>query len=229
MSAADLFGYIVEPHLQMQTPGANRQITNLKPVSVEIAQYTVAVTLSGYHFVEEGLLKNSPMPCTGSHDDLNLFTLSRVAAPAEHFPKVRDQLWQIVSSFEAIPEFGVAALSMILQHCAKMRQENIQALSNMAMRNIRTNQKIMRDTVGTTIRMGEQRRQEGEAWHRVFSGHEIAQDPTTGKRYEVPVGGQYIYGNPATGRVIRSDGPISQNELPTGFSQLEAASVYDKK
>jgi hypothetical protein len=226
MSAADLFGYIVEPHLQIQTPGATRQITNLKPVSVEIAQYTVAVTLSGYHFVEEGLLKNSSMPCTGSHDDLNLFTLSRVGAPAEHFSKVRDQLWQIVSSFEAIPEFGMAALSTILQHCAKMRRENIQALSNMAMRNIQTNQKIMRDTVGTTIRMGEQRRQEGEAWQRVFSGHEFAVDPTTGNRYEVPVGGQYIYGNPTTGKVIRSDGPINPNDLPAGFRQLESAGLY---
>ena len=226
MSAVDLFRYVVDPYFRIAEPDPNRQVTSLKPVSTEIAQYSVASTVSGYQFVEEGLLKNSPMPCRGSHDDLNLFTLSRVAAPAEHFPKVRDQLWQIVSSFEASPQFGTVALPAVLQECAKMRRQNIQALSNMAMQNIQTNQKIMRDTVGTTIRMGEQRRQEGEAWQRVLSGHEFAVDPSTGNRYEVPVGGQYIYANPSSNQVIRSDRPISPNDLPAGFRELESAGLY---
>ena len=98
----------------------------------------------------------------------------------------------------------------------------------MAMNNIRTNQSIMRDTVGTTIKMGGPRRQEGEAWLRVFSGTEIAQDPATGQRYEVPVGGPYVYGNEVTGRVIRSDRPLTLNELPTGFKQLESVGFYDR-
>jgi len=226
MSAVDLFSYIIDPFFRMTAPDWDRQITSLKPVSMEIAHFSILLNSDRQKFVEEGLLKNSPMPCRGSHDDLNLFNMSRVIAPAEHFSKVRDQLWQIVSSFEPIPQFGMVALPVVLQHCAKMRRENIQALSNMAMRNIQTNQNIMRDTVGTTIRMGEQRRQEGDAWLRVFSGVEKAVDPTTGKQYEVPVGGKYIYGNPATGKVIRSDGPISQNDLPTGFSQLESVGLY---
>jgi hypothetical protein len=224
MPAVDLFGYIVEPYFRTMDPG--RQITGLNPVGMETAHFTVAFTTSGQEIMEEGLLKNSSMPCTGPQDDLNLFTLSRVMAPAEHFPRLRDQLWQIVSSFEAIQEFGVVALPVVLQHCAKQRRENIQALTNMAMRNIQTNQNIMRDTVRKTIQGMEQRRQEGEAWQRVFSGHEIAQDPTTGKRYEVPVGGKYIYGDPTSGQVIRSDGPINSSQLPSGFRQLESVGLY---
>lgn len=226
MSAVDLYGYIVEPYLQMLRPGHTRQITSLKPISMEVAHYTVAGTFSGSRYLEEGLLKNSSMPCSGSHNDLNLFTLSQVIAPAEHFSKVRDQLWQIVSSFEVIPEFGMLALSAVLQKCAEMRRQNIQALSNMAMKNIQTNQNIMRDTVRTTIQGMEQRRQEGEAWQRVLSGHEFAVDPSTGNRYEVPVGGQYIYANPTSNQVIRSDGPISPNDLPSGFRELESAGLY---
>ena len=226
LSAVDLFRYVVDPFFRMVAPDRNRQITNLKPVSMDIAQFSVALTVGGRKFEEEGLLKNSSMPCTGSQDDLNLFTLSYVAAPAENFSKVRDQLWQIVSSFEAAQQFGTMALPQVLQICANMRQQNIQALSNMAMKNIQTNQNIMRDTVNTTIKMAEQRRQEGDAWLRVFSGTEIAQDPSTGKRYEVPVGGQYIYGNDVSGRVIHSDRPLTTNELPGGFKQMESAGLY---
>jgi hypothetical protein len=226
LSAVDLFRHIVEPFLQMASPGIDRQVTGLNPVDMATVQYSVTVSSSGQHFAEEGLLRNSSMPCTGSQDDLNLFSLSRVAAPAEAFPKARDQLWQIVSSFEAVQQFGTLALPEVLQYCAKMRRENIQALSSMAMRNIQTNQNMMRDTVRTTIQGMEQRRQEGDAWLRVFSGTEIAVDPSTGKRYEVPVGGQYIYANPTSGKVTRSDGPISPNDLPTGFRQLESVGLY---
>jgi hypothetical protein len=151
--------------------------------------------------------------------------LYSVAASPQILSSTKNHLWQILSSFEAGPQFG-SVLIQLMQSCANMRSQNLQALSNMAMRNIQANQNIMRDTVGTTIRMGEQRRQEGEAWHRVFSGVEKAVDPTTGKHYEVPVGGQYIYANPTSNKVIRSDGPISLNDLPTGFRQLESVGLY---
>jgi hypothetical protein len=224
LSAADLLQHLIDPFYRTMTP--DRQLTNVQPASIDLVRFSATLTVDGHKYIEEGVLKNSSMPCTGAQDDLNLFTLHYVASPAETFSRVKNQLWQIASSFEASQRFGTVALPQVLQICANMRQQNIQALSNMAMNNIRTNQNIMRNTVGTTMKMAEQRQQEGDAWIRVFSGTEIARDPATGQRYEVPVGGQYIYGNDAAGRVIRSDRPLTLNELPTGFRQLESVGLY---
>jgi hypothetical protein len=223
MSAADLLQNIVAPFLRTMNP--DRQVTNVRPVSIDLVQFSSTLSYGGQKYMEEAILRNTSVPCTGSQNDLNSLMYYYVAAPAQTFPGVKDQLWQILSTFEPAAPFG-SGLIKVMQICANMRQQNIQALSNMAMNNIRANQNIMRNTVGTTIKMAEQRRQEGDAWLRVFSGTEIARDPATGQRYEVPVGGQYIYGNDAAGRVIRSDRPLTLNELPTGFKQLESAGLY---
>jgi hypothetical protein len=225
LSAEELVRRVLVPSTQKFLP--DFKIVDWKPVSPEEVRFSSISTHPQKKIVlqDEITLWNRSLPHPPGYSfvpDFNLFTYYFVSAPPQTLPKVRNLLWQIVNTFKPSANFGAPLIQLI----AQMRQQNLQTTTDMVMRNLRTTQKMGRQTVDTTIRMGEQRRQEGEAWLRVFSGTEIAQDPTTGKRYEVPVGGQYIYGNPTTGKVIRSDGPLSANDLPTGFSQLESVGLY---
>lgn len=224
LSAADLFQHVISPAAQLSMP--DRQITDLKPVRMDLAQFSVIYTFNGIKYLEEGVIKNSSLPCTGMYDDLNPFTIYYIAAPSEIFSGVKNQLWQILNTFEPSPQFGTG-VNYIIPFCAKMRRENTQALSNMAMQNIRTNQNIARQHVEIAQGRVEARRMEGDAWLRVFSGQEIARDPQTGKQYEVPIGGKYLYGSGT--EVIRSDRPLSYSELPSGFKELESVGLDEKR
>jgi len=53
------------------------------------------------------------------------------------------------------------------------------------------------------------------------TGQEVVRDPQSGQRWQVPVGGQYIYGR-NTGEIIRANRPLQTHELPEGFRQFEA-------
>ena len=52
-------------------------------------------------------------------------------------------------------------------------------------------------------------------------GSAVVRDPQCNQRWQVPVGGQYIYGR-NTGEIIRADRPLQTHELPVGFRQFEA-------
>jgi hypothetical protein len=225
LPAADLVQHLILPIYQQAAPDV--KVLDWKPVSPEQVRFSVTFTdpVKRVMAYEEAVVINSSLPHPPGYSftpDFNLHTVYFVNAPPQNFPKVRNMLWQILNTFEPSSTFGAP----IYQRIAVMRKQNSETIRDNALRNLQTNQNMMRDTVGTTIRMGEQRRQEGEAWIRMFSGTEIARDPATGKRYEVPVGGQHIYGSDVSGRVIRSDRPLSPDELPSGFQQLESVGLY---
>ena len=225
LSADELVRRVIVPLSQRAVP--DYKIVDWRPVSQEEVHFSSTSTnpQKGIMLQEEDILFNRSLPHPPGYafvPDFNLYTIYFVTAPPQTFPKVRNLLWQIVNTFSPSANFG----ARLIQEIAQLKRQNLQATTNMVLKNLQTRQEMGRQTVDTTIRMGEQRRQEGEAWQRVLSGHEFAVDPSTGKRYEVPVGGQYIYANPTTGKVIRSDGPLSANDLPTGFSQLESVGLY---
>jgi hypothetical protein len=85
----------------------------------------------------------------------------------------------------------------------------------------------MQQHVGIAQQKVDAMRVQGEGWINAVTGQEVVRDPQTGQHYQVPVGGQYMYGRGT--EIIRSDRALGYNELPEGFRQLEAASVYDKK
>jgi hypothetical protein len=197
--------------------------TDVKPISPETAQYSATHDYNGQPYASEGLIRNSSVPCE-SGDDLNLFTWYYFSAPSQVLPKARNQLLQILSSFDPGPQFGSDWVPL-MQTCSNMKGQNPQLLFLTTMRNIQTNQQMMRQSMGTAIHMGEQKRPKLEAWPRIFSGTEIAVDPTTGKRYEVPVGGQCIYGDDVSSKVIRSSQRLTLNEIPPGIKQLESVGL----
>jgi hypothetical protein len=63
--------------------------------------------------------------------------------------------------------------------------------------------------------------QQGQGWINALTGQEVVRDPQTGRRWQVLVGGQYIYGC-NTGEIIRADRPLQTHELPEGFRQFES-------
>jgi hypothetical protein len=225
LSADELVRRVMVPLSQRAAP--DFKVIDWRPVSQEEIHFSSTSTnpQKGIMLQEEDILFNRSLPHPPGYafvPDFNLYTIYFVTAPPQTFPKVRNLLWQIVNTFSPSANFG----ARLIQEIAQLKRQNLQATTNMVMKNLQTRQEMGRQTVDTTIRMGEQRRQEGEAWQRVLSGHEFAVDPSTGNRYEVPVGGQYIYANPTSNQVIRSDRPISPNDLPAGFRELESAGLY---
>jgi hypothetical protein len=194
----------------------NLQLTELKPLQPDTAQYTTNYTTSGgVKIMEEGILHNSSVP--HAFGDYNLFTVHFVKAYADIFPGERSDLWQTLNSFEATPQFGAPLMQLI----AQMRKESMQAATNMVMNNLRTSQNIARQHAGIAQQRPGMMTQQGQGWINAVTGQEVVRDPQTGQRWQVPVGGQYIYGR-NTGEVIRADRPLQTHELPEGFRQFEA-------
>ena len=120
----------------------NVQLTNLKQLRQDTAQYAMSYgTPQGQKVMEEGILHNTSVP--HSNGDFNLFTISYVKAPADVFSRERNDLWQVLHSFEPSPQFGAP----LIQFIAQMKHENLQAATNMAMNNLRTTQNIGREHV----------------------------------------------------------------------------------
>jgi hypothetical protein len=95
--------------------------------------------------MEEGILHNSSVP--HAFGDYNLFTVSAVKAYADIFPRERNDLWQILNSFEASPQFGTP----LIQFIAQMKGESMQAATNMVLNNLRTTQSMAQQHVGQYV------------------------------------------------------------------------------
>jgi len=194
----------------------NLQLTELKPLQPDTAQYATNYTTSqGVKIMEEGILHNSSVP--HAFGDYNLFTVHCVKAYADIFPRQRSDLWQTLNSFEASPQFGAPLIQLI----AQMKRESMQAATNMVMNNLRTSQNIASQHVGIAQQKPGMMAQQGQGWINAVTGQEVVRDPQTGQPWQVPVGGQYIYGR-NTGEIIRADRPLQTHELPEGFRQFEA-------
>jgi hypothetical protein len=214
LSAADIVqDWVVNYQLSgMQ----NVQLSELKPLQPDTAQYALSYgTRQGQKVVEEGILHNSSVP--HSNGDYNLFTISYVKASADIFQGERNELWRILNSFEASPQFGAP----LIQFIAQMKRESLQAAANMALNSLRTTQNIAREHVAIAQQKPGIMAQQGQGWINAVTGQEVVRDPQSGQRWQVPVGGQYIYGS-NTGEVIRADRPLQTHELPEGFKQFEA-------
>jgi hypothetical protein len=193
----------------------NVQLTDVKQLRQDTAQYALSYgTRQGQKIMEEGILHNTSVP--HSNGDFNLFTISYVKAPADVFSRERNDLWQILHSFEPSPQFGAP----LIQFIAQMKRENLQAVTNMAMNNLRTTQNIGREHVAIAQQRPAAMAQQGQGWINAVTGQEAVRDPQTGQKWQVPVGGQYIYGR-NTGEIIRADRPLQTHELPEGFRQFE--------
>jgi len=108
-----------------------------------------------------------------------------------------------------------------MQQIARMRSENLQAATNRVLQTMQTNKQIMQQHVAIAQQKPGMMAQQGEGWMRALTGQEVVRDTQSGQRWEVPVGGQYIYGR-NTGEFIRADRPLQAHELPEGFKQFEA-------
>jgi hypothetical protein len=220
MPAADLFQRIVLPYNCSSFGFTDAKIHDLKPLSPDVARFVISYNnRSGKRFMDEGIVKNSSAP-NPQGGDFNLYSMQWVSAPADRFQSHKEELWRIVSTFEPSPQFGAFWVQQIM----KMRRDTNQAAANMAMNNIRTNQNIMRQHVAVAQQKPGMMAQQGQGWINAVTGQEVVRDPQSGQRYQVPVGGQYIYGR-NTGEVIRADRPLQTHELPEGFRQFEAAGI----
>jgi hypothetical protein len=223
LQAAELYQRIAAPCFASIRSLPDLKILDLKPISVDIARYAITFTYrDGVHYMCEGLFKNNSIP-TLRGGDFNLYMDYQVSAPSQKFPSLKNELWQIMSTFEPSQYFGAS----IMQNIARLRRDTQQAITNMALQNMQTNKQIMQQHVGIAQQKVDAIRVQGEGWINAVTGQEVVRDPQTGQRYQVPMGGQYVYGRGA--EIIRSDRALGYNELPEGFRQLEAASVYDKK
>ena len=165
--------------------------------------------------MEEGILHNSSVP--HAFGDYYLFTVSAVKAYADIFPRERNDLWQILNSFEASPQFGTP----LIQFIAQMKGESMQAATTMVLNNLRTTQSMAQQHVGIAQQRPGMMVQQGQGWINAITGQEVVRDPQSGQRWQVPVGGQYVYGR-NTGEIIRADRHLQTHELPEGFRQFEA-------
>ena len=194
----------------------NVQTTNLKQLRQDTAQYAMSYgTRQGQKVMEEGILHNTSVP--HSNGDFNLFTISYVKAPADVFSRERNDLWQVLHSFEPSPQFGAP----LIQFIAQMKHENLQATTNMAMNNLRTTQNIGREHVAIAQQKPGMMAQQGQGWINAVTGQEAVRDPQSGQHWQVPVGGQYIYGR-NTGEIIRADRPLQTAGTARRVQQFEA-------
>jgi hypothetical protein len=223
LQAAELYQSIAAPCFALIRSLPDLKILDLKPLNVDIARYAITFTYrDGVHYMFEGLFKNNSIP-TLRGGDFNLYMDYQVGTPSQKFPSLKNELWQILSTFEPSQYFGAS----IMQDIARLRRDTQQAMTNMALQNMQTNKQIMQQHVGIAQQKVDAMRVQGEGWINAVTGQEVVRDPQTGQHYQVPVGGQYMYGRGT--EIIRSDRALGYNELPEGFRQLEAASVYDKK
>jgi hypothetical protein len=219
LPAAEVFQRISFPGYKTNYPDA--ELVQLKPINQQQVQYTIKFTEPklGIKLVDEGMMINRSFLFAGK-GDFNQITDYKIVTAEKDYPKMKDQLWQVLSSFEASPQFG----SFVLQEFAKMNHQNVQATTNMALQNMQSNKQIMAQHVGIAQQKPAMMAQQGQGWINAVTGQEAVRDPQTGQKWQVPVGGQYIYGR-NTGEVIRADRPISQQDMPEGFRQFEAVGI----
>jgi len=216
LSAVDFVQSVYLPFSQY----SNLQIMDLKPLQQDKAYFAVSYhTSQGIRMIEEGFLDNSSVP-DPMGGDFNLFTISHVKAPADISPGEKNDLWKILYSFEPSPRFGAP----MIQFVAQLRSQSLEAARNMIMDRLRSNQEIARQHAGIAQQKPGLMAQQGQGWINAVMGQEVIRDPQTGQRYQVLVGGEYIYGR-NTGEIIRADRPLQTHELPEGFRQFEAVGV----
>lgn len=217
LPATDLFSHFILP-FRAATNGFNDvKIVDLKSIRPDLARFTTSFSdQAGHKFIEEGLVKNNPYP-NQQGGDFNLYTMQFVGAPADRFPSRKDELWRIVSTFESSPQFGTFWVQAIM----KFRRDNQQAATNMVLQTMQSNKQIMQQHVAVAQQRPAAMAQQGQGWINAVTGQEVVRDPQSGQRWQVPVGGQYIYGR-NTGEIIRADRPLQTQELPEGFKQFEA-------
>jgi hypothetical protein len=217
MPATDLFQKIIAPHLQRMHRMQDFKLVDLKPIAADAARYKISFVYGGsHHYIEEGVIRNSSVP-NNNGGDFNLYTRLSVSSFADVFPSASEELWRILDTFEPSPGFGAS----INQEIARIRSENIQAATSRAMQTLQTSRQIARQHVGIAQQKPGMMAQQGQGWINAVTGQEVVRDSQSGQRYQVPVGGQYIYGR-NTGEVIRADRPLQTHELPEGFGQFEA-------
>jgi hypothetical protein len=102
-----------------------------------------------------------------------------------------------------------------------MKRESMQAATNMVLNNLRTTQSMAQQHVGIAQQRPGMMAQQGQGWINAITDQEVVRDPQSGQRWQVPVGGQYVYGR-NTGEIIRADRPLQTHELPERFRQFEA-------
>jgi hypothetical protein len=214
MPAAQLFQQVLVPAKQMRVQ--DLRVESLQAVTNQQARYKISFsTPQGARFVKEGFIISWSLPYPG-YGDFNPFNDYSVNSTPQKFESIKKELWQILSSFEPSPNFGAP----LIQIWAKMRNENLQAMTNMALQNMQTNKQIMAQHVGIAQQRPGMMAQQGQGWINAVTGQEVVRDPQTGQRWQVPVGGQYIYGR-NTGEIIQADRPLQTHELPEGFKQFE--------
>ena len=215
MPAAQLFQQVLVPAKQMRVQ--DLRIESLQAVDNQQARYKISFsTPQGVRFEKEGFIISWSLPYPG-YGDFNPFNDYSVNSTPQKFESMKKELWQILSSFESSPNFGAP----LIQIWAKMRNENLQAITNMALQNMQTNKQIMAQHVGIAQQKPGMMAQQGQGWINAVTGQEVVRDPQSGQRWQVPVGGQYIYGR-NTGEIIRAERPLQTHELPEGFRQFEA-------
>ena len=169
--------------------------------------------------MEEGFLHNNSVP-DPMGGDFNVFTVSYVKAPANIFQAHRETLWQILNSFDASPYFGAPMIQFVMQ----LQRQSREAATEMILKSLETNRGIAREHAGIAQGRPGIMAQQGQGWINAVTGQEVVRDPQTGQRYQVPIGGEYIYGR-NTGEIIRTDRPLQMHELPEGFRQFEAVGI----
>ncbi len=215
MPAAQVFQQLLVPFKQLTV--RNVKVESLNAVNNQEARYKISYDgRSGTRLVREGLILSSSLPFP-NYGDFNTYTDYSISANLQKFESAKQQLWQILSTFESSPQFGAP----LIQIFAKMRSENLQATTNMALQNMQTNKNIMQQHVAIAQQKPDMMAQQGQGWINAVTGQEAVRDPQSGQRWQVPVGGQYIYGR-NTGEIIRADRPISQQDMPEGFAPFEA-------
>jgi hypothetical protein len=216
--AAELLQRITLPALQITRNLRNLRVENIQPIDAQTARFALNFTAANDKTISlEGILRNTSLP-NGQGGDFNLYTLYYMQAPRDVFPSVKAEAWQVAMSFEPSPQWG----SFLMQQVARMRGENLQAATNRALQTMQSNKQIMAQHVGIAQQRPGQMAQQGQGWINAVTGQEVVKDPQSGQRWQVPVGGQYIYGR-NTGEIIRADRPLQTHELPEGFRQFEGA------
>lgn len=214
MPAAQVFQQLIVPSKQLRV--ADLQIESLQAVNNQQASYKISFSTPQGRGVREGLLLSGSLSFPG-YGDFNPCTDYSIWANQPKFESAKQELWQILSTFEPSPQFGAP----MVQFWAKMRNENLQAMTNMALQNMQTNKQIMAQHVGIAQQKPGMMAQQGQGWINAVTGQEVVRDPQSDQRWQVPVGGQYIYGR-NTGEIIRANRPLQTHELPEGFRQFEA-------
>ncbi len=219
LSATDLLRRVVLPSYGLGMKAL--RIVWLKPLAAHTARYRISFVdqPTGRRFIEEGVIRNSSVT-NPQGGDLNPFIMFWVRAPAASFDSVRGSLWRIVQSFQPAAQFEQALIALI----ARVRRENVRAMHNVVMARIRSNRRMLRQTMRTTMQVMRDHRQARRGWAWALADSQVVRDPRTGQQYVVPAGGEYIYVRPSGGGdvdVIRSNGPMLPGELPLGFRRFE--------